>query len=130
MTADIISILIHTNTLISFVWSSIALNIHVSHFKNWLFSFVVSLQKWLMHFNCFRNDGDMKVLKVHRTCHSINGGLLEITHVFHLSIITSYEKKYFKNSLSRLTKKVSLKKLYIQYCLQCKYTICINPIKI
>ena len=30
-------ILIHNNTLQSFVWSSIALNIHVSHFENWLF---------------------------------------------------------------------------------------------
>ena len=45
-------ILIHNNTLQSFVWSSIALNIHVSHFENWLFIFlfVVSLQKWLKHF--------------------------------------------------------------------------------
>ena len=31
--------LIHNNALQSFVWSSIALNIHVFHFKNWLFHF-------------------------------------------------------------------------------------------
>ena len=42
--------------------------------------------------SCFRNDGKMKVSKVHQTCLSINGGSLEITHVFHLSIITSYRK--------------------------------------
>ena len=59
VTADIISVLIHNNTFQSFVWLSIALNIHVFHFENWLFSFVVSLQKWLRHFNCFRNDGKM-----------------------------------------------------------------------
>ena len=56
-------ILIHNNTLQSFAWSSIALNIHVSHFENWLFSFMVSLQKWLMHFNYFRNDADMKIAR-------------------------------------------------------------------
>ena len=82
-------ILIHHNTLQSFVWSSITLNIHFSHFENG--SFVVSL-----HFNCFRNDGEMKVSKVHRTCHSINGGSLEFRHVFHLSIITSYKKNTIK----------------------------------
>ena len=74
VTAGKISILIHNNTLPSFVWSSIALNTHVFYFENWLFSFVVSLQKWLMSFNCFRNDGEMKVSKVHRTCHSLNKG--------------------------------------------------------
>ena len=58
------------------------------------------------------NDREMKVSKVHRTCHSINGGSLEITHVLNLGIITSYNKKYFKISLLHLTKKVSLKKLY------------------
>ena len=47
-----------------------------------------------------RNDGEMKVSKVHRTCHTINGGSLEITHLFHLSIITSCNKKYLKISLS------------------------------
>ena len=49
------SILIHNNTLQSFVWSSIALNIHVSHFENWIifiFGFSTKLthafllQKW------------------------------------------------------------------------------------
>ncbi len=40
------------------------------------------------------DDEGMKVLKVHRTCHSINGGSLVITHVFHLSIITLNNKKY------------------------------------
>jgi len=63
--------------------------------------------------SCFRNFGEMKVSKVHRTYHSINGGSLEITHVFHLSIITSY-KKYFKISLLPLT------------CLQCEYIFDIN----
>ena len=54
-------ILIHNNnTLQSFVWSSIALKIHVSHFENWIFLFVVSLQKWLAHFllqKRWRNEG-------------------------------------------------------------------------
>ena len=44
VTADIISILIHNNTLQSFVWSSIALSISVSHFENWLFAV---FQMWL-----------------------------------------------------------------------------------
>ena len=50
------------------------------------------------------NNGEMKVSKVHGTCHSINGGALEISYVFHLSIITSYRKikKYFKISLMAL----------------------------
>ena len=67
-TSDIISILIHNhnNILQSFVWSSIALNSHVSHFEDWLFSFVIFSQKWLIYFNCFRNDGEMKISKVHR----------------------------------------------------------------
>ena len=46
-------ILIHNNTLQSFVlwvWSSIAIYIHVSHFQNWIILFFVSLQKWLAHF--------------------------------------------------------------------------------
>ena len=42
---------------------------------------------------CFRKDGKMKVSNVHQTCHSINRGSLEITHVFRLSIITSYSLK-------------------------------------
>jgi len=55
--------------------------------------------------SCFRNDGS-----------------LEITHVFHLSIITSYNKKYFKISLLPLNKKVSLKKLQsILESIQCIY---------
>ena len=84
-------ILIHNITLQSFVWSSI---IKYPCFPFWklIFLFVVSPQKWL-GISCFRNEGEMKVLKVHRTCHSINGGSLEITHVFHLSIITSCDKK-------------------------------------
>ena len=79
-------ILIHNNTFQSFVWSTIALKIHVSHFENWLFLFVVSLQKWLLHFllqKRWKNEGFQGI------CHSINGGSLEITHVFYLSIITS-----------------------------------------
>ena len=47
---EVKNILIHNNTLQSFVWSSIALKIHVSHFENWIYLFVVSLQKWLAHF--------------------------------------------------------------------------------
>ena len=53
-------ILIHNNTLQSFVWSSIALKIHVSHFEDGIFLFVVSLQKWLAHFllqKRWRNEG-------------------------------------------------------------------------
>ena len=53
-------ILIHNNTLQSFVWASIALNIHVSHFENRIFLFVVFLQKWLAHFllqKRWRNEG-------------------------------------------------------------------------
>ena len=60
VTADIISILIHNNTLQNFVWSSIELNIHVLHFKNWLF-FVWFLYKSDSCISCFRNDGEMKV---------------------------------------------------------------------
>ena len=38
----------------------ITLNIHVSHFENWLFLFVCPLQKWQMHFllqKRWRNEG-------------------------------------------------------------------------
>ena len=59
-------------TLQSFVWSSIALIIHVSHFENWIFLFMVSLQKWLAHFFFSETNGEMKVSNVHQTCHSIN----------------------------------------------------------
>ena len=37
-----------------------ALKTHVSHFENWIFLFVVSLQKWLAHFllqKRWRNEG-------------------------------------------------------------------------
>jgi len=77
--------LIH-NTLQRFIWSSIALNIHVSHFENWIFLFVVSLQKWLAHFllqKRWRNEG----FKGTSDLPLYNGRSLEITHVFHLSII-------------------------------------------
>ena len=60
VTVDIISLMIHNNTLQSFVWSSIALKIHVSHLENWIFLFVVSVQKWLAHFllqKRWRNEG-------------------------------------------------------------------------
>ena len=53
-------ILIHNNTLRSFFWSSIALKIHVSHFENWIFLFVVSLHKRLSHLllqKLWRNEG-------------------------------------------------------------------------
>ena len=34
--------------------------------------------------SCFRNNGEMKVSKVHRTCHSINGrSLLPLNKNFH-----------------------------------------------
>ena len=67
----------------SFVWSSISLNIHVSHFENWLFLFVVSLQKWLAHFllqkrwrnESFKGTSDMPLYKWRVT--------IEITPVFH-----------------------------------------------
>ena len=77
VTADIISILNHNNTLQSFDWSSIALNIQISHFENWLFSFVVSLQKvtrraFQLLQKRWRNEdtSDMP------WCHFINGGSL------------------------------------------------------
>ena len=44
-----------------------------------------------------RLRGEMKVSKVYRTCHSINGGSLEITQVFHFSIITSYKNNTLKS---------------------------------
>ena len=59
--------------------------------------------------SCFRKDKEIKVSKVHRTCHSINGNFAN----FHLSIITLCRKKNFKISLLPLTKKLSLKKALI-----------------
>ena len=53
-------ILIHNRALQSFVWSSIALKIHISHFENWIFLFEISLQKVLAHFllqKRWRNEG-------------------------------------------------------------------------
>ena len=97
VTADITLILIHNNTLQSFVCSSIALNIHVYHFENWLFLFVVFLQKWLKQFNCFRNYGEMKDMPFYKWTVTWNYAC------------TSF--KYFKISLFPLTKKVSLKNL-------------------
>ena len=47
------------------------------------------------------------VSKIHRTCHSIKGGSLEITQVNNLSIITSYNKK-----LLNLTFVLNLKNYY------------------
>ena len=85
-------ILIHNNTLQSFVWPRIAF----SHFENWIFLFAVSLQKWLAHFllqKLWRNEGFKGTLE----CHSKIGGSLEITHVFHLTIITSYRKNTLKS---------------------------------
>ena len=107
-----------------------------------LIKFVLNIHYlWLLYksdsrISCFRNDGEMKVSKVHRTCHSINGGSLEITHVLQISIITLQRKKCFKSSLLPLTKSF-IKKSLNQYCLQCKYifdiiiynTIYINPMK-
>jgi len=65
-------ILIHNNILQSFVKPSIALKIHVSHFEAEYF-YLWFLYKSDSRISCFRNDGEMKVSKVHRTCHSING---------------------------------------------------------
>ena len=53
---------------------------------------------------CLRNDVEIKASKIHWT-------YIEITHVFHLSVIIPYNKKYFKIALLPLTKKVSLDKL-------------------
>ena len=78
-----IYILIHNNTLKPLSDPSFAFNIHVSHFENWLFLFVVSLQKWLVHFllqKRWRNT-DFK-------------GISEIRHLLHSSIITSYKKVF------------------------------------
>ena len=85
------SILIHNNTLQSFVWSSIALKIHVFHFENWIFfcGFSTKVTRAFL-----ASETMEKVSKVHLTCHSVNGGSLEITH---LSVITSYRKKYLKS---------------------------------
>ena len=55
-------------------------------------------------FQLVQNDGE---IKVHRTCHSIKGGSLEITQVNNLSIITSYNKK-----LLNLTFVLNLKNYY------------------
>ena len=80
------SILIHNNTLQSFVWSSIALKIHVYHFENWIFfcGFSTKVTRAFLASETMEN-----VLKVHLTCHSVNGGSLEITHLFYLNIVTS-----------------------------------------
>ena len=80
-------ILIHNSALQSFVWSSIALKIHVSHFENWTYLFMVSLHKWLAHFllhKRWRNEGFQGTSDI---CHSTNGGSHEITHVFHLNTV-------------------------------------------
>ena len=90
-------ILVHNNTLQS--WSSIALNIHFSILKIHYF-YLWFLYKSDSCISWFRNNGEMKVSKVH----FLNVGSLEITHVFHLRIITSYSKKYFKISFLPLTK--------------------------
>ena len=77
---------------------------HPCSFLFWklnIYLFVFSLQKCLAHFllqKRWRNKGFKS------TSDNINGGSLEITHVFHLSIITSYRKKYFKISLLPLVK--------------------------
>ena len=85
-------ILIHNNTLKNFVWSNIALNIHVPILKTDYY-YLRFLHKSDSCISCFRNDGEMKVSKVHRTCRCINWGSLKITHVFNLSIISSCRKK-------------------------------------
>ena len=43
-----------------------------SHFENWIL-YLWFLYKSDWRISCFRNDGKMKVSKVHRTYHSING---------------------------------------------------------
>jgi len=74
---------------------SIAYSIHVYHFENWLFLFVVSLQKWLARFLLQKrwiNEGFNGTSGM-----PLYGGSLEITHVFHWSIITSYKKILLKS---------------------------------
>jgi len=110
---------IHNNTLQSFVWSSIALKIHAPHFENWIFLFVVSLQKWLVHFllqKRWRNEGFK--------------GTSDMPHKWRVT--WNYKLHNYKYN-----KKVSLLKLH-QYCLYGKYisdiniytTIYIEPMKI
>ena len=115
MTVEIILILIHN---ITFAWSNIALNINVSHFDNWLF-FMVSLQKWLAHFMLqkrWRNEGfkgssNMLLYKLRVTW---------ITHVFHLSIITSLKIQWKLSGLPKILE--SLMKFWMSpkkiWCLQ------------
>ena len=80
----------------------------ISMFPNWKtdYFYLWFLYKSDSCISCFRNDGEMKVSKVHRTCHSINGGSLEII---------SYEKNT-KNLTFALNERS-----FNQYSLQCKY---------
>ena len=97
--------LIHNNALQSYVWSSISLNIHVSHFKNWLFLFVGSLYKSDSRISCFRNYGEMKVSKVHRTLYKWRVTWNYACIPFKYNYIVW--KKYFKISLLPVNKRVS-----------------------
>ena len=49
--------------------------------------------------SCFRNDGEMKVSKVHRTYHSINGGSLEIPFKYNYIVL---KNKNNKNIIKKL----------------------------
>ena len=70
--------------------------------QNFLFM-MVGFQKKHSRYEGFKGTSDMPLYKWRVT--------KTVTHVFHLSIITLYNKKYFKILLLPLTKKVSLKKL-------------------
>ena len=56
----------------------------------------------------------MKVSKAPWTCHFIDGGSLEITHVLNLSIIKSYNKKLYINLA----------------CLSVWVSVCLYPINV
>ena len=88
----------------------ITLNIHVSHFENWLFLFVCPLQKWQMHFllqKRWRNEGFKGTSDKPFYKWSVPWNYARIP--FKNNYIV--KKKYFKISLLPLTKQVLFKDL-------------------